>query len=131
LPAHLDERFERRVWDGEGNNLVNDPQNIRAVPATAGSFLAWNQAILHWGGRASRLGRVARSSAAFEFQRGDRPAFNKPLLDPHRAPNFRHRLGLVGKQVLQYKHMYPLTDDIASIAEALRSRFVPGAPIAM
>ncbi|HMI85374.1 MAG TPA: phytanoyl-CoA dioxygenase family protein [Polyangiaceae bacterium] len=126
LPAHLDDRFRQRVWDGEGNNHVLAPQNIRALPATAGSLLAWNQAVLHWGGRASRLAKGPRSSAALEFQRGDKAPFNRPLLDPKRTPPFQQRLGLVGKQVLQYKHMYPLTPDIAIIAETIRSRFMPG-----
>jgi hypothetical protein len=126
LPAHLDDRFKQRVWDGEGNNHVLAPQNIRALPATAGSLLAWNQAVLHWGGRASRLALGPRSSAAFEFQRGDKAPFNRPLLDPKKTPPFQQRLGLVGKQVIQYKHMYPLTPDIALIAETLRSRFMPG-----
>jgi hypothetical protein len=126
LPAHLDDRFKQRVWDGEGNNQVLAPQNIRALPATAGSFLAWNQAVLHWGGRASRLAEGPRSSAAFEFQRGDKAPFNRPLLDPKRTPAFQQRLGLVGKQVLQYRHMYPLSPDIEGIAEALRARFMPG-----
>jgi len=122
LPAHLDERFEQRRWDGDDNNRVKDPQNIRALPATAGSVLAWNQAVLHWGGRASRLAAAPRASAAFEFQRGDRPAFNQPLLDPKRIPLFRERLGLIGKQVLQYQHMYPLTPDVQRIAELLRDK---------
>jgi Phytanoyl-CoA dioxygenase (PhyH) len=129
LPAHLDDRFRQRVWDGEGNNQVLAPQNIRALPAPAGSLLAWNQAVLHWGGRASRLAEGPRSSAAFEFQRGDKAPFNRPLLDPKRTPPFEQRLGLVGKQVLQYKHMYPLTPDIAMIAETLRSRFMPGSAL--
>ena len=126
VPAHLDERFRRRVWDGEGNNNVTFPQNIRALPATAGSLLAWNQAVLHWGGRASRLAKEPRSSAAFEFQRGDKAPFNRPLLDPKKTPPFQQRLGLIGKQVIQYKHMYPLAPDIEAIAEALRTKFMPG-----
>jgi hypothetical protein len=126
LPAHLDDRFKQRIWDGEGNNHVLAPQNIRALPATAGSLLAWNQAVLHWGGRASRLAEGPRSSAALEFQRGDKAPFNRPLLDPKRTPGFQQRLGLVGKQVLQYQHMYPLTPDIAAVAEALRTKFMPG-----
>lgn len=125
LPAHLDERFRARVWDGEGNNRVQDPQAIRALPATAGSFLAWNQAVLHWGGRASRLATEPRISVAFEFQRADRPAFNQPLLDPSRLPSFSERLGLIGKQVLQYRHMYPLAPDVEAIAVDLRDRFMP------
>lgn len=125
LPAHLDERFRTRVFDGEGNNLVPEPQAIRAVPAAAGSLLAWNQNLLHWGGRASRLAAAPRISAAFEFQRGDRPPFNQPLLDPYRVPTFTERLGLIGKQVLQYRHMYPLTPDVEAIAVDLRDRFMP------
>lgn len=125
LPAHLDERFQTRVFDGPGNNHVPNPQSIRALPATAGSFLAWNQALLHWGSRASRLGTAARISAAFEFQRADQPAFNRPLLDPHRVPSFTERLGLIGKQVLQYQHMYPLAPEVERIAIDLRDRFMP------
>lgn len=129
LPAHLDERFKRRVWDGEGNNQVLQPQNVRALPASAGSVLAWNQAVLHWGGRASSMAGGPRVSAAFEFQRGDKPPFNTPLLDPKKIPPFRQRLGLIGKQVLQYRHMYPLPSDVAKLAEMLRDRFMPGAAL--
>jgi len=131
LPAHLDDCFKRRSWSGKDNAEVLAPQNIRALPATAGSMLAWNQGLLHWGGRASRLETVPRSSAAFEFQRGDKAPFNRPLLDPKRAPSFQERLGLIGKQILQYKHMYPLTPETEAIAEALHAQFMPdGAPTA-
>lgn len=132
LPAHLDDRFRQRRWDGPDNNVVTNPQDIRAVPATAGSLMAWNQAILHWGGRASRLGGAPRISAAVEFQRGDCPAFNSPLLAPDRLPTFTERLGLIGKQVLQYRHMYPLGDDVAAIAARLVAQFMPqaAAPVA-
>lgn len=129
LPAHLDDRFQQRRWDGPDNNVVYNPQDIRAVPAGAGSLLAWNQAILHWGGRGSRLGTAPRISAAFEFQRADTPAFNSPLLDPARLPPFTERLGLIGKQVLQYRHMYPLGDDVAAIATSLLERFMPQASV--
>jgi hypothetical protein len=127
LPAHLDNRFHERRWDGEGNNTVFNPQDIRALPATGGSLLAWNQAVLHWGGRGSRLGTAPRVSAAFEFQRADRPAFNTPLLDPQRTPTFEERLGLIGKQVLQYRHMYPLSDDVAATAISLAKQHMPEA----
>jgi hypothetical protein len=127
LPAHLDERFKQRRWDGADNHIVKHPQDVRALPATAGSLLAWNQAVLHWGGRASRLAAAPRTSMAFEFQRADKPAFNEPLLDPRELPTFERRLGLIGKQALQYQHMYPLTADVAAIAETLRASFMTGA----
>ncbi|OAN34623.1 phytanoyl-CoA dioxygenase family protein [Mycolicibacterium iranicum] len=131
LPAHHDPRFVERRWDGEGNNVVYNPQDIRALPATAGSLLAWNQAVLHWGSRGSRLGKAARISAAFEFQRGDRAPFNSPLLDPGRVPTFAERLGLIGKQVLQYRHMYPLSDDVAAVATALFDSYMPRTPVSL
>lgn len=131
LPAHRDDRFVERRWDGEGNNTVVNPQDIRALPATAGSLLAWNQAVLHWGGRGSRLGAAPRISAAFEFQRADRPPFNTPLLDPERMPTFADRLGLIGKQVLQYRHMYPLSGDVAEVATALFEQYMPGAVVTL
>ncbi|QLL08435.1 phytanoyl-CoA dioxygenase family protein [Mycobacterium vicinigordonae] len=129
LPAHLDDRFQERRWDGEGNNVVLRPQDVRALPATAGSLLAWNQAVLHWGGRGSRMATSPRISAAFEFQRSDCRPFNSPLLDPTRVPTFNERLGLIGKQVLQYRHMYPLSDEVADVASSLFERFMPGVPV--
>jgi hypothetical protein len=52
------------------------------------------------------------------------------LLDPHSLPSFQQRLGLIGKVVLHYKHMYPLTLDVATVAEILRDKFLidPNAP---
>ncbi len=120
LPAHLDERFERRDWQGAGVNTVKHVQDVRALPATAGSMLAWNQGVLHWGGRASQLSPIPRVSAAFEFQRGDKPPFSAPLLDAKRLPPFRQRLALIGKQLLQYRHMHPLSLGLAELAETLR-----------
>ena len=131
LPAHLDDRFKERRWDGEGNTFVRNPQDIRALPATAGSVLAWNQAVLHWGGRGSRLGSAPRISAAFEFQRGDRPPFNNPLLDPARIPTFTERLGLIGKQILQYRKIYPPSDYLEALATSLFEQFMPGTAVPM
>ncbi len=125
LPAHLDPRFESRVWDGPEGTSVREPQNIRALPAKAGSLLAWNQSLLHWGGRASRLATGPRVSLSSEFQRGDRTPYNPPLYDPKRPPDFLTRLGLVGKQLLQYRHMYPLDEETAALALSLRERYVP------
>jgi hypothetical protein len=129
LPAHLDQQISQRSWNGPNNTFVQNLQDVRALPATAGSVLAWNQAILHWGSRASDLGEGPRISAALEFQRGDRSPFNRPLLDPGRAPSFTERLGLVGKQILQYRHMYPLTPEAQAVAASLHERFMPVAAL--
>jgi hypothetical protein len=99
-----------------------DMARIRAMPAKPGEFLCWNQAVLHWGGESSRFAAHPRMSMALEFQSGERAPFNQPLLPPFGNLNFASRLMLVGKQILQYKHMYPL----AARFELLAKRLVGG-----
>ncbi len=90
--------------------------DIRALPAAAGTVYCWNQAVKHWGARSSSRGTHPRISVALEFQRGDVEPFNTPLLDPHVLLPFKDRLTLIAKQILQYKHMYPLPPDVEAFA---------------
>jgi hypothetical protein len=77
-------------------------QEIRALPAKAGSVLGWNQALLHWGAHAADGGAAPRISISFEFQRGDVQAINVPLLDPLEIPDFTTRLRIISKGLLHY-----------------------------
>ena len=47
------------------------------------------------------------------------PEYNTPLTHPLLLLNFEDRLVLVAKQILQYKHMYPLSPGIAALANDL------------
>ena len=85
------------------------PEAVTAVPATAGTVLGWNQAILHWGGRSSHQASGPRLSIAMEFQRGDAEPFNRPLLPAGVFPDLKGRLALIAKQLVQYSHMAPPT----------------------
>lgn len=96
-------------------------QDVRALPAKPGDVLGWNQAILHWGARSSRRATEPRISFACEFQRGDVEPYNRPLLDPQQLPPIEMRLALIGKQILQYRHMYGLSDAMTEIATRLKS----------
>jgi hypothetical protein len=58
---------------------------------------------------------------ALEFQRGDIPAYNAPLLDLAAPPTFAERLKLIGKQILQYRHMYGYSDTLTALAENLEN----------
>lgn len=51
-------------------------QAIRALPAEAGSVLAWSTRIIHWGSAASRRARYSRMSVAMYFQRGNIPPYD-------------------------------------------------------
>lgn len=117
LPADRDPHY--RNWDNAVPDL--DLQSVRALAAPAGSVLIWNQRIFHWGGRSSRRANEPRISMAFEFQRGDVPAFNEPLMPLQIFPEFEVRRKLVAKQILQYRHMYAYSDELIAAAETLFS----------
>jgi len=121
LPARHDPNLhavtlpENGVFQLAGESL----QNIRALPATAGSLLAWNQALLHWGGRASHLGAHPRCSIAAQFQRGDLPAFERPLLNPQAPPSFAERIGLIGHLICGFSGFLALPAELRVLAAAL------------
>jgi 2-polyprenyl-3-methyl-5-hydroxy-6-metoxy-1,4-benzoquinol methylase len=119
LPAPFDRNYGGNVQKGEKKEIINF-QDIRALPATAGSVLCWNHAVLHWGSRSSERAPHPRLSLAFEFQRSDVEAYKTPLLNPSNPPNFNQRLALIGKQILQYQHMYPLSEELAELATELQ-----------
>jgi len=93
--------------------------DIRALPAQPGAVFCWNQAVLHWGSHSNPRETRPRVSAAFEFQAGDVPPFNTPLMPADRVPTFNSRLQLVAKQILQYQHMYALAPETRRIAEGI------------
>ena len=117
VPAMLDPTYATP----EEDQMRFELQSIRALPASAGDLLMWNQAIMHWGSRSSARAPETRVSMAFEFQRADVPPFNHPLLDPMQMQPFELRLRLIAKQVMQYKHMY----GVAPAVERLVRQIAP------
>jgi len=104
LPMQWDDNFHRRNTSKCADMVLEGAQlqNIRALPASPGSLLAWNQTLFHWGGRASRMGTEPRCSISLEFQRGDRAPLTTPLIHPTKIPPFYSRLGLVGRKLRKY-----------------------------
>ena len=124
LPLRLDDRFKYWAFAGEGSSMVLQPQNIRALPASAGSLMAWNHNLLHWGGRASRFAEGPRCSAAMEFQRADMQPREIPAVDPTFMLTFQERLALIGRMIVHYQDTYPLAPEMAAAAVALWDRFI-------
>jgi ectoine hydroxylase-related dioxygenase (phytanoyl-CoA dioxygenase family) len=93
--------------------------DVRALPAVTGDVFVWNQAVLHWGAHASPMARDPRLSMAFEFQRDDVAPFNEPLIPATSILRFEDRLKLIGKQILQYKHMYRVAPEVEEAARIL------------
>lgn len=94
--------LEQQALDPE--EYGNDPTALipyllhraRALPVSAGSLLAWNHLILHWGSFSNPDTPKARRSISFEFIRGD----VDPSIHPHSilpadlGPQFPLTLGL-------------------------------------
>lgn len=80
-----------------------DYPSIRALPAQPGDFYCWDQSVLHWGSASSRFADGPRISMALEFQRSDIKPFVKPLLPAFCNPEFKVRLWLVSKHILEHR----------------------------
>lgn len=115
IPAHKDDNYGK----ADGRPPTLDLQNVRAVPVKAGSILLFNEGVYHWGGSSSKYAKGPRLSLACEFQRGDISPYNKPLLELASLPSFDVRWQLVGKQVLQYKHMYHYPSGMLDLANRM------------
>ncbi len=115
VPAHRDPTYNSPQEDERKFGLGD----IRALVAEAGEVLCWNQALLHWGSRSSDLAPAPRISLSMEFQRGDLPPFNNPLLDPGLFPDLRGRLVLIAKQLVQYSHMYVATPPVEAFLRTM------------
>lgn len=95
-------------------------QNARALPASPGSVLMWNQKIWHWSGTSSRRALNPRVSLSIELQTRSVPPFQGVLLDPMTSPPpLNKRLALIGAQTLQYVHFSKLEGEPVKLAEAL------------
>ena len=123
VPANRDPNYSRNVQIGEKITQISY-QDIRALPGKAGSIFCWNHEVLHWGARSSERAPHPRISLAFEFQRAEVAPYKTPLLAPDHIPSFNQRLGLIGKQILQYQHMYPLSEEIAAVATELQDNYL-------
>ncbi|UZK67205.1 phytanoyl-CoA dioxygenase family protein [Sphingomonas sp. M1-B02] len=103
----------------EDKNWKIDYPSIRALPGKPGDFFCWDQAVLHWGSASSPFANGPRISMALEFQRTDAAPFNKPLLPAFCNLDFKSRLWLVGKQIMQYRHMYKVRPEFEALATSL------------
>ncbi|WP_143694548.1 phytanoyl-CoA dioxygenase family protein [Variovorax sp. JS1663] len=128
VPAHMDPGY---------NTPAGMPEPpipafaARALPATPGDYLVWNQRVMHWGGPTSEFAERPRMSMALEFQRGDMPPIMQSfqrgahlpvmpsLLEQASRPDFGMRLRLIARQILQYQHMYGLSQELANLSTYL------------
>ena len=90
IPAPFDEDFytPERMVRPEKIRL----QDIRGLPAKAGSVMAWSSHLIHWGSPASQFADRPRMSVTMYFQRRDHPLWHPFHIDPARPSPFLDRL---------------------------------------
>ncbi len=109
LPTNLDPNLPDNFQD----QTVREPvlQSIRALPAEAGSILAWNSYALHWGARSSEWAAQPRISLGIYFQSGDVAPYDNLMMDMPATVPFEFRLGTIGRAILMYNNN-KISDDL-------------------
>jgi len=110
LPINLDPNYPDNMRSKEITNY----SDIRALPAKAGSILAWNANIAHWGSKSSSKAQHPRISIAMDFSRADADLDADDLADYASGPDlnadnsteftFEQRLNAIGESMLFYKN---------------------------
>lgn len=105
LPMPLDPNLP----DNPSCFTFSNHQDTRALPARAGSILAWNQYLLHWGGRCSRWAANPRISSGIYFQSADVEPYVARTVSFHDDLPLKGRLALASVNLLGYhaNHRYP------------------------
>jgi phytanoyl-CoA dioxygenase PhyH len=112
LPLPRDPNFPARPDAFEASSL----QDVRALPAQAGSVLAWNQYVLHWGGAASKWADGPRMSTGIYVQAGDVPLFTDKPVDFDQPLPFERRLSLIAANMLLYQNEHRFPAELVEIA---------------
>lgn len=115
VPKHADPTYDT-VHE---NDWLFEEQNVRVLPAMPGDVLIWNQAVMHWGGKAEPGASHSRISLSFETQRLDVPSVEAPLIAPWQVVPFEQRLKLIGQKLLHYRHMHAITPALETLAQEL------------
>lgn len=102
--------------------VLNQLPHIRALPASPGSFLAWPNDTIHWGGMFMR-GDQARLALSFHFASADfenvDSSLRKSLLVDQPLPRFEDRLRWVCQSMLRFRRRDPLLERLAPVAHRL------------
>ncbi len=112
MPKHRDPHYGQPMSLGLAGALAD----IRALPAVAGDSLIWTQLLLHWGSRSSELAAGPRLSMSVEFQRAGETAFADFCISPEQSLTFEQKLGLIGRAIVNYRHMHPVGEELTQAA---------------
>ena len=133
VPANRDAKYEQALHTLDKVSIELFPlENIRALPAPAGSLSCWDQYLLHWGSRSSKRAKEPRISYAFYCQRGDRADIDDACIDLSARLSFETRLALVCRGLRRYSRMNrQITEEyrpVFTFLESAEAHLRPGPP---
>ncbi|NVJ93162.1 MAG: phytanoyl-CoA dioxygenase family protein [Methylocystaceae bacterium] len=94
-------------------------QDVRCLPAQAGSLLGWRQDLWHWSGRSSKYAKEPRISLSLEFQNRAFEPLCPPLFDLTNPPAPQERLRLICGQFAKYDHMERVSPELEAIGKEI------------
>jgi hypothetical protein len=112
MPKHRDPHYDQPMSQGLAGTLAD----IRALPAVPGDSLIWTQLLLHWGSRSSELSAAPRLSMSVEFQRAGETGVADFCIDPEQSLTFEQKLGLIGRAIVNYRHVHPVSAELTEAA---------------
>ena len=108
--------------DLTASQVLSALPRVRALPAGPGSFLAWPNDTIHWGGMFLR-GKQARLALSFHFASADfenvDSSLSKALLVEEPLPSFGDRLRWASQSMLRFRGRDPLLERFAPVAHRL------------
>jgi hypothetical protein len=115
LPLSRQKKYETPVVEPSDILL----QDVRCLPAQAGSLLGWRQDLWHWSGRSSKYAKEPRISLSLEFQNRAFEPLCPPLFDLVNPPNPEQRLRLICGQFAKYYHMERVSPELEAIGKEI------------
>jgi hypothetical protein len=97
LPAPQDPGYRSGARDTAFDR--SQLQDVRALPAPAGSVLGWTTHLMHWGSRSSPDATEPRISATAYVQRADRPPASSAIMDFRDPVPFEQRLAWIAASI--------------------------------
>ncbi len=127
IPRHA-EPFRARWYEREAlpmKEVMSLLHAVRALPATAGSVLAWDAGLVHWGSPRQAEGDP-RIAVGMEFVPPSAPA---SVLEDSlggaggERPSFDNRLAIVARNIALYQRNEPRVGRFVPLADSLLERF--------
>ena len=114
VPTNRDENLP----DNRTSYSVKNLQDVRALPASAGSILGWNQDVLHWGGRCSPYAPNPRISIAIYVESSEAKPYRPNVrIDFQAALPFQRRLAMIGAMIGIYQSTFYIPEKFANTAK--------------